>query len=249
MKLKPHIRLLPFSAVIALLMQGCVAQHGVDFGHWALVAERRDLVRANVAPLAVLPQHATIAVLPTLGKMTEETATRLRTQLCVNLQDHAPLNLIITTADTTESPLLQADNLLEIGGSPRLSEIAGAARVFDASHVICISVTDYSPYPPQKVYFTAWLIKAADASLVATMAASLDASEQQTVMALADFLQSRRARPYDDTHLDIMLQSPAEFMDFVCAYSARHIVQDLMRAGLIKDAAAQEVPSKEKVNK
>ena len=226
-------------------MPGCVAQRGVDFGHWALTAERRQLIRVKREPGALLSETSTITMLPALGSIPHETATRFQTQLCLNLQDHTPISLVMTTEDASESPLLKADNLLRSGGAPRLTEIAGAGKVFDTSHVLCISITDYSPYPPQKIYFTAWLVKVSDASLAATISGTFDASEQQTVMALAAYMQSRRARPFNETHLDIMLQSPAEYSDFVCAYAARHISSQMASTGLFPCHAKLEAKEEE----
>jgi len=236
-----------YTIFCAIFLQGCVAQHGVDFGHWALTAERRQLIRVKTESEAWLSQTSTIVMLPVLGNVPKDTATRFQTQLCLNLQDHGPINLVMTTEDASESPLLKADNLLRPGGAPRLSEIAGAGKVFDTSHVLCISITDYSPYPPQKIYFTAWLVNVSDRSLASTISGAFDASEQQTVMALGSFMQSRRARPFDDTHLDIMLQSPAEYADFVCAYAARHIASQMVSTGLMPGHVAFE--SKEELTK
>lgn len=215
-----------------VLNQGCVAQKGVDFGHWAMTAERRQLVRVTVEQEAWLSSSSTIAILPLVGKMSGTNSERFRQQLGLNLQDQIPLNLITPSEEIADSPLLQEDNLIR-GGNPRISEIAGAGKIFEASHALCIWITEFNPYPPQKIYFQAWLIKTSDSSLCASITSSLDAAEQQTILAAAAYMQSRRARPYNETNLDILLQSPMEFSDFVCYYSSRHIALQMIVNGLI----------------
>jgi hypothetical protein len=215
----------------AIILNGCVAKRGVDFGHWALIAERRELVKMQVADHATLSRKSTLCVLPVLGSMPADLSLRFRNQLVLNIQDHVTLEIVTPPEDENLSAVLKADNLLK-NGTPRLSEISGAGKVFDTSHVLCINATDYSPYPPQKINFEGWLVNSSNSKVEGSFTASLDASEQQTVLAVGEHMQSRRARPYDEANLDIMLQSPSEFIDFASAYTARHLARQMGRHGL-----------------
>ena len=71
------------------------------------------------------------------------------------------------------------------------------------------------------------MVDSASGAAIGEMEATFDAKEQQVVVALRNNLQSRRAREFDDSSLDVMLRSPSEFQNFVATVCCRELAQAL----------------------
>lgn len=202
--------LLPF---LMLNLAGCVAFRGSDFGHWARLADYIPLIQARLPSGPSTNAVHNVLLLTPLGggseserKIIGETLYQeLRTRLgptSLALDDKDPVNRYVNSA-----------NLLD-GDTPRTDEIVRLGSMAGASHVVCMTVRDWHPYPPQRLNARLFIVDVSARSLAVEVDACLDAAEQQVVMALGEYLQERRAMPFEKYSLQIILQSPSEFLRF-----------------------------------
>jgi hypothetical protein len=210
------------------LMQGCVVKRGIDFGHWAASAEKIPLIRQHNVDTTKLPGlDAKFALLPPINHMPEPTRAQFKDILLKVLRNHAPVQIFEVDEQGPLSEYVREDNLAPAAGMFDFKEAARLGRLLGASHVLCVRVRDFRLHPPQLLALYWAVVEAASGQVVVEFDASYDASEQQVVMAMDDYLQSRRARGYDKTNLEIMMRSPMEFHSFVCTQCSRTMAQTL----------------------
>jgi hypothetical protein len=216
-------------AVCALVLAGgCVAQRGIDFGRWTGIGESTALIRVVSSSNARPPADGeTVLILPPLGPMPVGSAETLHRELYKEARNYFPVSVTSLPADAPQARYVTADNLLLNGTQINAREAARAGAALGASHVLCVHVRDYRPYPPQVITMRLSLIDVATARAVVEIDASFDAAQQQVVLALADHLQRRRAREYGTHSLNVMLQSPVEYSAFVSASCCRSLAHAL----------------------
>lgn len=226
----PHVEYrtrerLPAALIVCLLplICGCVVRRGVDFGHWARPGEQIDTVRIfGPAEEDRLSGNERILLLPPMGKMTRKNMDAIRVSLYHAMRHRFPAEISYAKKDGRLAEYLAEDNLLLFDGTFNFQESGRLGRLLGASHVLCVRVCKLRPYPPQVLSLRFALVETESCQAVAEMSAIFDASEQQVVTQLGDYMQSRRARKFNQQNLDIMLRSPSEYTAFVmdrCLYA------------------------------
>ncbi|HBA84113.1 MAG TPA: hypothetical protein DCZ95_08475 [Verrucomicrobia bacterium] len=208
--------------------EGCVVKRGIDFGHWAASAEKIPLIRKYNVETSRLPgASARVALLPPINHMPEPTRTQFRDILLTDLRNHVPVQIFEVDEQGPLAEYVREDNLAPTVGVFDFQEAGRLGRLLGASHVLCVRVRDFRLHPPQVLALYLAMVETSSGQVIAEFDASYDASEQQVVMAMDDYLQSRRARGYDKTNLEIMMRSPMEFHSFVCTQCSRALAETL----------------------
>ncbi len=211
------------------ILSGCVVQKGIDFGHWAKTAERIKLVKIFA------PQNASkmsgqeqILFVPVLGTMPEELKPIINDNFYQEIRNYVPARTFTVSDDSANAEYLSKKNLIGTGDMINTTEIARLGSIFEATDVLVIFIRNLRPYPPQVLSFQLVMVNTASTEIRLKIDGTFDASEQQVVLALADHMQSRRARKFDAQNLDVMLQSPKEFSSFVASYTSHALARELV---------------------
>lgn len=220
----------------AVLASGCVAKRGVDFGHWARTGERINLIRVfKSVDIKPFSGEETILVLPAIGSdMQPEARERLRRTLQDELRYYFSARIVGLDSKGPLGEYLQESDLKLAGDFSDMQEMGRIGTLVGASHVLYVQVRGYRPYPPQLLNLCLTLVETSTLKPAVELNASFDAGEQQVVLALGDYLQSRRARHYDTQNLDIMLNSPGEYSDFVSSACGRALADATLSDALLK---------------
>ena len=214
--------------VLALGLTGCVAQRGVDFGHWAGSPEMIPLTRPYNIKKSVKPNPADlIALLPPLGVMQEKSNNEFQQRILQEAQKYFPARVIDIDPRGPLSEYLNVENLAPTTGIFDFQEVARVGRLMSSKYVLAVWVREVRSHPPQLVTLYFAMVDSASGTAIGEMEATFDAKEQQVVVALRNNLQSRRAREFDDSSLDVMLRSPSEFQGFVATVCCRELAQAL----------------------
>lgn len=207
-----------------LLLAGCVPQRGVDFGHWAATAERISLIRVLALNEQNLPtRDDLLLVLPPINHMPEPSKHQFQTILADALRVYCPVRILEVDVKGPLAEYVTEANLAPTVGIFDFQEAARIGRLLGATQVLCTRVDSYRLHPPQKLSIYFGIIQANSGAVVAELEGSFDAKEQQVVMAIGDYLQSRRSKEYDRTSLDSLLRSPTEFATFACNLCSREM--------------------------
>ena len=214
--------------ILAVGLTGCVAQRGVDFGHWAGSPEMIPLTRPYNIKKSERPTPADlIALLPPLGVMQEKSNNEFQQRILQEAQKYFPARVIDIDPQGPLSEYLNGDNLAPTTGIFDFQEVARVGRLMSAKYVLSVWVREVRAHPPQRVTLYFAMVDSASSTAIGEMEATFDAKEQQVVVALRNNLQSRRAREFDDSSLDVMLRSPSEFQAFVATVCCRELAQAL----------------------
>jgi hypothetical protein len=219
------LTLLP-ALLVVLLFSSCAAQHGIDFGHWAGSAENVPLIHVyNLKHNPPLTPSNVIAVLPPLGCLPEEEREPFQQALLREAQHYFRAQVIAVQKENAFAEYLEERNLAPHPGILDFSEIARLGKLLGARYVLCSYVREFRQYPPQNYAIYYAIVSSESGNSVCEMDAHFNAMEQRVEVAMSDYLQSRRARPYDRTNLEIMLRSPMEYRAFVLAVSCRAMAE------------------------
>lgn len=214
--------------MLALGLTGCVAQRGVDFGHWAGSPEMIPLTRPYNIKKSVKPAPADlIALLPPLGVMQEKNNNEFQQRILQEAQKYFPARVIDIDPRGPLSEYLNAENLAPTTGIFDFQEVARVGRLMSSKYVLATWVREVRSHPQQLITLYFAMVDSASGAAIGEMEATFDAKEQQVVVALRNNLQSRRAREFDDSSLDVMLRSPSEFQGFVATVCCRELAQAL----------------------
>lgn len=237
-----------FLVWLLLVTSGCVAMRGVHFGHIAGAGSDVPLMRVFTSDHARLHGGERILLLPPAGEGSDEAKRRFQQDLyrCMRLDFSA--SVITVGAVEHLQPYVTESNLLTDDGFFDIREAALLGRLLGFSHVAGVYVNADRAYHPQVKDIRVMLISVRDIEPVAVLEGVFDASEQKVVVALADYLQRRRARVYSTTSLDVMLRSPAEYSAFVAALCSRRLAHTLWRTrGQASDLAAGAAQGRERL--
>ena len=225
---KQGMRLWGLAGLLAVLATGCVVKRGITFGHWAGTGEKISLIRVyNLDSSLLPPRDAKIVVLPPLSQLPDIPRQEFKQILLKSLRNQVPVPIFEVDPEGPLSDYVREDNLAPTMGVFDFQEAARLGRLLGASHVLCTRVQNFRLHPPQVLAVYVGLVEATSGKVVMEMEGSYDASEQQVVMAMDDYLQSRRARGYDKTNLEIMMRSPIEFQTFVCTQCSKALAETL----------------------
>ena len=197
---------------------GCVAQRGIDFGHWAGTSERIPLTRTyNIQKDKRVTANDIMVLLPPLGNLPSTSQDRFSQILLQETQKYFSARIIEVTSNGNLKEYVGQDNLSPTVGVFDFQETARVGRLLSASHVLCTWVREARVHPPQSLALYFALVEVASSQPIGEMEATYNASEQEVVMAARNHLQSRLARRFDSTSLNILLRSPEEYQTFVAA--------------------------------
>ena len=211
-----------------MLMAGCVIKRGVDFGHWAASAEVVPLVRVFNTDLDAAPkENATVLVLPTISEVPEPAKSAFYATFVNEFRYYFPYHLLEIDPDGQLSEYVQAENLMPTAGIFDFQEVARLGSLLGTPYVLCSRVRDARLHPPQVLAVYMALIESGSGQIIIEVDGTFDASEQQTVIAIDDYLQRRKARVYDRTSLDILLRSPKDFAAFACSECCRAMADNI----------------------
>jgi len=215
--------------VLLLMTAGCAVQRGIDFGHWAKTAERIKLVKVFVPENAKkMTGQEQILFVPVMGNVPEGMMATINNSFYQEARNYLPSRTFTVSEDSTVGEYLSRKNLVGTGDMINSAEIARLGTIFSATDVLVIFVREMRPYPPQVLSFQLVMINTESAEIRLKMDGTFNANEQQVVLALADHMQSRRARKFDSQSLDVMLQSPTEFSSFVASYASHVLARELV---------------------
>lgn len=205
-------------AGILLAFCGCVAQRGIDFGHWAGTSERIPMTRTyNIQKNKRVTTNDIVVLLPPLGNLPPISQDRFPQILLQEVQKYFPARAIEVTSSGNLKEYVSQDNLSPTAGVFDFQEAARVGRLLSASYVLCTWVREARVHPPQSLVLHFVLVETASSQPIGEMDATYNASEQEVVMAARNHLQSRLARRFDSTSLNILLRSPEEYQTFVAA--------------------------------
>ncbi len=210
------------AAAAALAPAGCAVQRGRDFGHWAGMAEPVRLVRVyNVDESRLLTTNAVLLLLPAVNDMPQPYRADFQHALLKQLQYYTPARVVDAEPRGSLAEYLKQENIAPTAGQFDFQECGRIGQLLGATHVICCRVKDYRLNPHQLLQLYMAIIESTSGRVIAELDGTFDAAEQQTVLALDDYLQARRSREYDKTNLEIILRSPSEYASFVNAQCCR----------------------------
>ncbi len=220
----PLLSVVIFCCLIFLI--SCVTRRGIDFGHWAGSAENVPLIHVyNLTRNPPLVPSNIIAVLPPLGVLPEEDRDGFHQAFLREAQHYFRAQVIAVKKEGVFVNYLEEKNLAPHPAILDFAEIARLGKLLGAKYMLCSYVREVKQYPPQNyaIYFA--MIATDNGNSVCEMDAHFNAMEQRVEVALGEYLQSRRARPYDRTNLEIMLRSPMEYRAFVLAMSCKAMAE------------------------
>jgi len=225
------------AACCLLCFCGCLAQRGIDFGHWAQAGERIPVIRlATSKANPELTGNESLLILPPTGPMSDDLLRDLHDDLCQEMRNYTSAEVVSASRNGVLRDYLTEDNILLTRDMPNRTEVARIGRLVGATHVLCTRVREFRAYPPQVLSLCLVLVATDSSNPVAELDAGFDAADQQVVIALGRYLQRRRARKYDSQNLDIMLRSPSEYRSFVSAECSRALAGALWNNAPLKKA-------------
>ena len=229
----------PWAALAAtalLLTGGCVVQRGDDFGSWIGRAEPTSLVQITKDP-GTLPLKSgdRCLLLPISGSMSESSAQLLQQDFFREACNYLPANVCTLPASARAATYASANNLYPDGITLDVQEACRLGALLNVNYVIAVQVREYRPYHPQILTLRLSLLDVTARHMRICMEAAFDARQQQLVTAIGDYLQARRARKYDNTNLEIMLRSPAEYAAFSAAFCCQSLSETLATSALAKE--------------
>jgi len=243
--MKKNIHILPVTLgllILCVTLPGCLASKGVTFGHWARTAEKVNLVRVMTQADApeFMPDQI-ILILPPIGRIPDDNRMTLYNNICREAGNYLPGRIVKLNEDERLREYLSADNIAGMSDSFNTHEIAKLGYLFSADHVIATYISEFRPYHPQIINIHMAVVQTEKNRAVVELTAFLDAGEQQVLLAMSDYLQSRRARKFDFQNLDIMLNSPAEYGSFAATLCLKAIASssrtqtELKRSAKVSD--------------
>ena len=220
-----------FATAALLLSSGCVVQRGEDFGSWIGRAEPTSLVRITKDP-ATLPLKSAdrCLLLPVNGDMSDAATQRLQQDFFREACNYLPANVCLLPANARAANYASAKSLYPDDITLDVQAACRLGALLNVNYVIAIQVREYRPYYPQILTLRLSLLDVAAQRQRICMEAAFDARQQQLVTAIGDYLQASRARKYDNTNLDIMLRSPAEYAAFAANFCCQSLANTLPAA-------------------
>ena len=226
--------LLPLAttALVLLLTNGCVLQRGDDFGSWVGRPEATTLVRITkdqeTQPLATADR---VLLLPVTGELPETQARMLQQNFFREACNYLPANIIELKDNVRPAGYATRNNLYPDGITLDVREASRLGALLGVTHVLAVYVREYRPYHPQVLTLRLSLIDVRAQRQRVNMESAFDATQQQLMTTMADYLQQRRARKNDTTSLDVMLRSPAEYAAFAASFCCKSLAQTLAAPG------------------
>lgn len=207
--------------ISTLVLNGCIAQYGSDFGHWSSIQENVPLYRIDcpTSPIPPPQNTQTIAILPTLGAVPERERRALDSIILQTARQTLSAQTVAVDPAGPMGSYVAGENLLTDAGGINQTEAALIGAILESAYVLTVHVQELEALPPQRVVMVLTLTDTAKAQPIASVAVCLRAQDQRTQTELAEYLKVRIARKYDRSSLDIILRSPTEFQTFAMVRS------------------------------
>lgn len=190
-------------------------------------AENIPLIRVyNVGDQGAPTSRDTILILPPLGH-AGMYQSKLLSSFQEEFQKYFNARVVSVSGEGRMGEYVNQQNLVPEDGFFDFEEIKRFGSIMQSEYVACIWVQEVRAYPPQVLSLYMTILDVNAGSLLIELDATFNASDQKVVVALQDYLQRRRARRFDRQNLDVMLQSPTEFHQFVAAECSRAMAQEL----------------------
>jgi hypothetical protein len=213
------------------MLSGCVLQRGEDFGSWAGRPEATTLVRITkdpeIRPLATADR---CLLLPITGELPEPQARMLQQTFFREACNYLTANIIELKDNERPAGYATRHNLYPDGITLNVQEASRLGALLGMTHVIAVYVREYRPYHPQVLTLRLALVDVRTKRQCVNMEAAFDATQQQLMKTMAEYLQARRARKNDTTNLEIMLRSPTEYAAFAASFCCKSLSQTLPKA-------------------
>jgi hypothetical protein len=141
--------------------------------------------------------------------------------------NYLPANIIELKDNVRPAGYATRNNLYPDGITLDVREASRLGALLGVTHVLAVYVREYRPYHPQVLTLRLSLIDVRAQRQRVNMESAFDATQQQLMTTMADYLQQRRARKNDTTSLDVMLRSPAEYAAFAASFCCKRLAQTL----------------------
>ena len=216
------------AAGILIVTSGCIAQRGRDFGSFAGRPEDIPVIRVyNVQEGNYPGPSQTMLLLPPLGEISPAFRDSLQLDIQEEFQNYFNARITSINAEGKMAEYVAAKNLAPEAGFFDFAEIGRLCELMQTEYAICTWVQELRPYPPQVLTVYMTILDVKQKKLIAELDATFNASEQKVVIALQDYLQRRRARKFNRSNLDFMLQSPSEFQRFAISECCHTLALEL----------------------
>ena len=229
--------LIALIAYFLSMLCGCVAQRGIDFGSWAMSGSDIEILRVFYCKdREPLTGEEVVLLVPPVGGMPAKNLVDLHNNIYQEMKRAIPAVVFTLEREGMLGRYISEGNITLIGDRFDSHEVSLVGKAAGASHVLCVRVCEFRAYIPQVLALQFTLIETATGRIVAEMKATFDASEQQVVVAVGNYLQCRRARKYDDQNLDIILRSPSEYSAFVASECCDALRSALWKKSFLKES-------------
>ncbi len=244
MKLNTCKQIIP-AALTGMVLSGCVVQRGVDFGHWAKKPERINVIRVRQESASTeATGQQSILIMPLFGKVEDEHREQLESNLYHEMQNYFGARMISLSRHGELKPYLKEKNLMPLEDMIEYSEAARLGRILGFSHVLCVNIRQWRPYPPQIISLFAAMVSVASGRPDITLSANFDASEQQVMLMLDRHLQQRSARKYNNHSLNIVQRSPSQYSSFVFSECVKTLADKYSKKELKKNNNKTDNPDR-----
>jgi hypothetical protein len=171
-----------------------------------------------------------LLVLEPIGAISGNSIEVLDSAVRQELQQVLPGSIRKLAQEGRYSRYAAESNLLLEDGRICVDELTRIGRIAGVSHVLVVRILDYRPYHPQRLVMEWSLLDVDKQSPVLVLSGGVDAAEHQTGWAATQFFKARKAEPFTEAGLDVMLRSPREYARFAAA-QAVDVLREVVKPG------------------
>ncbi len=215
-------------AVVVLWTGGCVVHRGKDFGSYLGTGEQTKITQVYNVEKAPHPNSKqTIVLLPLLGNMTASFSTNFQAMLVHEAQRYFEPRIVMIRPGDMLAEYAGEENIAPNPGFIYFNEVSHLGKLLGVDYILIVWVRNVRIYTPQDINLYFAMVDVQTGKILGEMDAHFHAADQRVLIALEDYLQSRRARPFSRQQLDVMLQSPREYQLFVASECNRAFAEKL----------------------
>jgi len=156
----------------------------------------------------------TLLLLEPIGGVSGRLAERIHLAVRQEMQTLLPGSVRTLEKNRMYERYTEASNLVLADGAIAADEVFKIGRAAKASHVMIVKIVDYRAYHPQRLMMEWVLFDVEKKQIGLVLSGGLDASEYDVELAAVDFMKGRRADPFTEAGLDVLLRSPREYVQF-----------------------------------